>query len=61
MASNWGDISTWDDDGKTKKICRLCAAADEWVEKKWAITSSRATSEAEHLVEEEEDVIIVSD
>ncbi|KAJ6626061.1 amino acid permease-domain-containing protein [Mycena sp. CBHHK59/15] len=39
---------------------QLCAAADEWVEKKWAITSSRATSEAEDLVEEEEDVIILS-
>ncbi|KAJ6556914.1 hypothetical protein B0H10DRAFT_1967495 [Mycena sp. CBHHK59/15] len=41
---------------------QLRAAADEWVEKKkQAITSSRATSEAEDLVEEEEDVIIVSD
>ncbi|KAJ6608161.1 hypothetical protein B0H10DRAFT_2227081 [Mycena sp. CBHHK59/15] len=51
-------LATWDD-GRWQQ---LCAAADEWVEKKKrAITSSRATSEAEDLVEEEEDVIIVSD
>ncbi|KAJ6549175.1 hypothetical protein B0H10DRAFT_2243012 [Mycena sp. CBHHK59/15] len=51
-------LATWDD-GRWQQ---LRAAADEWVEKKkQAITSSRATSEAEDLVEEEEDVIIVSD